>query len=115
MSLLLLTEVFLTCHIQISMSTGHRPQFIPRHTPVLARVTLLLSMDEAQEEQAPCRQWYPMRPDLTRQRHAVLEPLDGRLREAVRLAVERGGVAPRHDGGRGMFCDTRRTVAILDS
>lgn len=57
-----------------------------------------------QKEQSTGRQQHPMRAGQYLQRHAVLVPLHGWLRRAVRLAVERGRLVSRH----------RRVDRILD-
>jgi len=85
-----------------------------RDAPVHAGVVLALAVHHLEEEEAPGGQEDAVSRrgaaaamhgllDLGRlrrggdtQRLAVLPPLDGRLRRALRLAVERGGVVAAH-------------------
>lgn len=103
----------LTGYLERRIPAGHRTGDVSRHAPIDAAVLLLFAVHGAQKEQRPGRQQDTMRlivAGTRAHRFAVFVPLDGGLRFAVRLAVERDRFVLRHHDVAGMLGDARHSI-----
>lgn len=100
--------MLLTCYNKGGVPAGDSAGDVLGYTPVDASVLFLLAVDDPQEEQTAGRQDDAVTLRASVQLLAVLPPLDGRLRLALGLTVQRHRVVLGHYRVRRVLRDAWR-------